>query len=316
MNRQYVFLFLRILIAAVLLAAAGLKARYLTVTPNLEHGLLDAKWLNQFAVLLELSLGIWLLSGLLQKTAWLVSLVLFTLFVGISFYKAAILQETSCGCFGAVQMNPWVTMTLDMVIVGLLAIFRPNGMIFHWRIFFQEFTGLKFGRRFFVIVGIWLVVALPVTYAMMSVNFVTLTPDSVLTGHEKSITLEPMNWMGKNFPLFEHIVWENNVPPDELKNGDWKVLLYHVDCQNCQKVLAEIETQSRRQSFEKLIIIEVPGKERELRNIHGNRNYGKWGRLRDQTEWFVQTPLVLELKNGRVSSVDTQNVVLSISNKS
>jgi hypothetical protein len=51
-----------------------------------------------------------------------------------------------------------------------------------------------------------------------------------------------MSWVGKDFPLFEYIVWEdNNVSPNELKNGDWKVLLYHVDCQNCQKALAERE---------------------------------------------------------------------------
>jgi hypothetical protein len=316
MNKQFVFLFLRILIAAVLLTAAGLKAQELLVMPKLEYGLLDAKWLNQFAVLLELSLGIWLLSGLLQKTLWLVTLCLFVGFAGILLYEAAILSRTNCGCFGAVQVNPWITMTLDLVIVGLLAIFRPNGMIFHRQTFFQEISGLKLSKRFFVTVGIWLIVALPITYAMMSVKFVTLTPDSVLTGHEKSITLEPMNWMGKDFPLFEHIVWEGNVSLDELKSGDWKVLLYHVDCQNCQEVLAELEMQSRRQSFEKLIILEIPGKERESRDAHKKPSYGKWGRLRDQTEWFVQTPLVLELKNGQVSIVDTKNFFLSISNKS
>jgi hypothetical protein len=207
-------------------------------------------------------------------------------------------------------------MTLDLTIVGLLAMFRPKEIIFHWQTFFQELTNLKFSKRFFAVIGIWFVVVLPVTYAMTSVKFATLAPDTVLTGKEKSITLEPTSWVGKDFPLFEHIVWKNNVPPDELKNGDWKVLLYHVDCQNCQKVLAELEMQSRRQSFEKLIILEIPGKERESRDAHKKPSYGKWGRLRDQTEWFVQTPLVLELKNGQVSSVDTKNVVLSISNKS
>ncbi|MDR1493889.1 MAG: hypothetical protein LBT05_14400 [Planctomycetaceae bacterium] len=139
----------RFLVATVLFIAAGLKAYQLATSPDLGDGFLHARWLNIAVVEFELAFGIWLLSGLLQKLAWLMSLILFTLFAGISFYKGIILRESNCGCFGAVVIPPVWTATFDLIVVSLLIAFRPKGIIFHWQTFFQELTHLKFGKRFF-----------------------------------------------------------------------------------------------------------------------------------------------------------------------
>jgi hypothetical protein len=58
---------------------------------------------------LELALSVWLLSGLFKKGAWLAALVCFSFVSMITHYKA-VTGAASCGCFGSVQANPWITL--------------------------------------------------------------------------------------------------------------------------------------------------------------------------------------------------------------
>ncbi|MDR1478507.1 MAG: hypothetical protein LBJ00_06145 [Planctomycetaceae bacterium] len=132
-----------------------MKVHQLATTPDFENGLLHARWLNTIVVEFELFFGIWLLSGLLQQLTWLVSLILFIDFAGISLYKAAVLHDVSCGCFSAAQVNPWITMVLDIIIIGLLITFRPKDITFRWQTFFHEVVGLRFNKRLFAVVGVW-----------------------------------------------------------------------------------------------------------------------------------------------------------------
>jgi hypothetical protein len=135
---------MRFIVAAILLIAAALKTQQLSVTPSLGDDLLHTRWFNIFVVEFELFFGTWLIFGLLPQLTWLVTIGLFAVFSVVSFYKAAILQETSCGCFGAVMVNPWITMTFDLMITGLLLYFLPKKNIFHKKLFLEELlTGIK-----------------------------------------------------------------------------------------------------------------------------------------------------------------------------
>ncbi|MDR1958610.1 MAG: hypothetical protein LBQ54_06160, partial [Planctomycetaceae bacterium] len=87
-----------------------MKAYQLATMPDLGQGLLHARWFNVAVVEFELVFGIWLLIGLMPKWTWIASVVCFGTFAVVSFYKAVVLHETSCGCFGAAQVNPWTTM--------------------------------------------------------------------------------------------------------------------------------------------------------------------------------------------------------------
>jgi hypothetical protein len=284
------FITVKLIVAVILLTAALMKCVQLATTPDLGNGFLQARWINQIAVILELSLGIWLLSGLLQKTAWLVSLILFIGFAGISFYKAAILHETHCGCFGAAQVNPYFTMTLDLVIVGLLIIFRPAGMIFHWQTFFQEFFGLRLNQRFFAVVGIWLVVAVPITYAMFSVQkneIVEFGTEFIGADGKKTILLEPEKWVGKEFPLLLFI--EPVEIREKLKRGIWSVTLVRRDCEECQRFLKSHPTDFLVELFEKSHEINSP----QNRDENGTQT----ALLKGESHWIVPTPCLIKIKN-------------------
>lgn len=76
---------------------------------------------------LEFALGAWMVCGLFRKAAWLAGAVCYFGFIFITLAKA-LLGFESCGCFGQVHINPWVTLgVIDVPLFLLLAIFRPKG---------------------------------------------------------------------------------------------------------------------------------------------------------------------------------------------
>ena len=69
-----------------------------------------------------------------------------------------------------------------------------------WDEVVREFVGVFRQKWFVSFVSIWLLAAVPATYAMMSLETVSL--DQSPGDHVgKSVTLEPMNWVGKPFSL-------------------------------------------------------------------------------------------------------------------
>ena len=124
-NASRCWVLFRVFLAVILLTAAGLKAYQLATTPSLGTGFLNARWLNILVVEFELFFGIWLIFGMFPQLTWLASVVLFIVFASVSFYKVAIGAD-SCGCFGAVAVNPWYTFAFDVSVVITLLGCRPR----------------------------------------------------------------------------------------------------------------------------------------------------------------------------------------------
>ncbi len=97
---------MRFVIATIVLTAAFMKAHHLATVPSLGEGFLRARWFNILVVEFELFFGIWLIFGLLPRLTWLAMVGCFSIFAGVSMFKA-ISGETNCGCFGAAKVNPW-----------------------------------------------------------------------------------------------------------------------------------------------------------------------------------------------------------------
>jgi hypothetical protein len=184
-------------------------------------------------------------------------------------------------------------MTLDLVIVGLLAIFRPGGIVFHWNTFLGELTGLKLNKRFFAAVGVWLIVALPITYAMLSVQKIGMTElGTEFTGIDgkKTILIDPEKWIGKEFPLLPYI--EPVEVREKLKTGQWTVVLYDHDCPKCKKVIDELIEKKTKN----LVCVEVPpyGKERWKHADFEHARFVVSQKLQ------VETPVVIDLNDAFV----------------
>lgn len=89
----------------------------------------------------ELLLGSFLVFGLFKKATWLLSLLTFSIFSIASFYSGWN-GNANCGCFGDVVINPWFVFILDLLIIILLVVWRPQ----KWR----EVEGVKFSMIHFV----------------------------------------------------------------------------------------------------------------------------------------------------------------------
>lgn len=75
----------------------------------------------------EFALGVWMVSGLFRKAAWLAGAAAYCFFIAVTL-RLALMGAESCGCFGQVHVNPWVTLfSIDIPFAVLLLIFRPRG---------------------------------------------------------------------------------------------------------------------------------------------------------------------------------------------
>jgi hypothetical protein len=117
-------------IAGLLLAAAALLKFHEALTiyiPPWREGIWESYEFFLFQIPLEFALGVWILSGVFRKAAWLAGTLAFFAFIIITLTKG-ILGIESCGCFGRIHVNPWYTLFIvDIPIFLLLLIFRPKG---------------------------------------------------------------------------------------------------------------------------------------------------------------------------------------------
>ncbi|MDR1385929.1 MAG: hypothetical protein LBJ67_19060 [Planctomycetaceae bacterium] len=303
---------LRLLVGCIILIAAGLKAEALAAgTPDLGSGLLHARWFNIIVVECELVFGIWLLSGLLQKLAWLISLFLFVGFLVILFYEMVILHETTnCGCFGRhVKIPPIYTAIFDTMVIGLLIVFHPKGIVFRWQMFFHEVVGLRFSKRLFAVIGIWLIVAVPVTYAMFSVQkneIAELGTEFVGINGKKTISLQPEKWTGKEFSLLAYITPTNH--EKQLTQGKWMLLFYHENCRVCDKAIDEYEILARNVQHEnidiKFALVGIPPLSKNKRDLPESDNGLFFYFLNEENYWNIKTPVQITLKDGIVENID------------
>ena len=115
----------RCLLGLVLLLAALLKFYGLAIEPVARMGLFSTPEFQVAVIEFEVFLAVWLLSGWRPLGSWLLALATFTGFAVVSFWQGWI-GQASCGCFGRLAVSPWYAFTLDVTLLALLLIGRPD----------------------------------------------------------------------------------------------------------------------------------------------------------------------------------------------
>lgn len=110
---------LRIL-GCLLLVAATLKILGMAVEPVGAAGWFSQPWVQTVVVEWEIILGLWLLWGQHRGAALFAVTATFLTFAFVSFRQGWI-GQTSCGCFGAIRVNPWLAFGIDIAALALLA---------------------------------------------------------------------------------------------------------------------------------------------------------------------------------------------------
>lgn len=288
-------------IGLLLLAAAVLKGHELLTVPVAGKDLWSWRPFLIFQVEFELAMGIWLLSGVFKRLAWLASLFCFGLFCCVTLYKG-LTGAASCGCFGTVHINPWITLVaVDLPAVIGLSLFRPVCLLTPFVSFLrmQESIHGAVGRllkpwpsppRFAATAALGLAI-LGLTTPILALN----EPPTVTSTYE---ILKPGTWIGKELPILEHIDIA-----ETLRKGTWLVLLYHYDCPDCGWAIPKYEQMARElegsEDFLRIALIAVPPYGRGPLSENCPCTLGRLDRTK---EWFVTTPATALLTDGQVAS--------------
>lgn len=225
-----------------------------------------------------------------RKVRWLL-LTLFACFASYATYLLTTGAE-SCGCFGAVTVPPAWTLALDLVILTLLWKWRPQQAAP------QEPASAAYGWIKWSVA--YAIMILPATIVFLARQPTALTSEDSLADVSGIVILEPETWVGRPLPIASEVD-----VGDKLATGEWLVLLYHHDCPKCLEATPRYRQRAEQLAHEsnacRVALIETPP-HAEHSPAHRDAPCLE-GRLSDQREWFVQTPVEITLKDGRVVGV-------------
>ncbi len=296
-------------LGVLLLTAAVLKGHELLTVPMANNDLWSWRPFLIFQVEFELAWGLWLVSGLFKRLAWLAGVLCFALFCCITLYKG-LTGAASCGGFGTVHVSPWVTLlTIDLPAVVALGLFRPRTPFAPLLSFLRGLPEIVTGRwdanrsavgdlagplpslRRFAATAFLGLLVLTTTTPILALN----EPAVVTSTYE---VLEPETWVGKKLPILEHIDIA-----DQLRTGTWLILFYHHDCPDCRKAIPKYEQMARdlegTKDLLQIALIEVPPYGQDPASGDSPCTLG---RLADVKEWFVTTPATTLLAEANVKA--------------
>ena len=270
--------------ACILLFAAATKYLMIMGEPILSKSFWQSREFYIIHVFLTTGLGIWLLCGLFKKAAWLLSILAFSVFILDNIYKIVV-GSASCGCFGRVEVNPWITMTvINIPLLLLLIYFRPVGL----KLFPPPWPSADhfFGTAIPTFLLLGLIVFTSVSYIPPE-----KTQDYEVIDHQA--------WIGSEFEMLDQID-----VADSLRDGLCVILFYHNNCPNCREaipVYSEMyDTMSAFGDQTKFAFIEMPPYGDASESPIPDDTSCIVGRLDDTKKWLAATPLLVVTENGIV----------------
>ncbi|MDR1964229.1 MAG: hypothetical protein LBQ50_10655 [Planctomycetaceae bacterium] len=300
------FLQFRFIVALILLVAAGLKAYQLATvplppviqgsffTPLLD--LINNRYWLMIVILGEILFGLILIAGIGHQWTWLLSILTFSIFTLISLMKG-LSGEGSCGCFGSVTVNPWITTVFDTTIVVLLGIFREP-LMFDFKLSGNE------KRKLIVALFVWFILTVPILWAMLSFKeqiHATLGTEFLGANGTTTIMLEPEKWIGKEFPLWDYVDEKAGV----LKQGDWIIIIGRKQCEECQKLIEKLGTKNTIP----LALLELDDGMADTNKHELYPSVSIQGMLKIEDNWVILTPCLIQCRNGICIAVDEESLL-------
>jgi len=281
---------MRWLAGFLLVGAASLKAVQLLNEPALTIDSPPDRFFLPVQIGAEFAFSMLLLSGLYWRALRSLSVVLFMGFAGYSLYLATN-GATSCGCFGSLRIHPWWTFFLDLVVALGLLISKPTsrqvGIVSNT----GHTTAVLLSKSRSILA--WALVSVAILAAALLVRYAdrrTALAEGVLPATEGLVVLKPDQWVGKKLPIADFIDMD-------VSKGKWIVLLHRHDCPECQEAVPHY--QQLALTGERVALVEVP----PYGEMEPRVSPAEHGRLKDDRDWFVQTPVEIQLIDNVVTSV-------------
>ena len=272
-------------VAALLASTAALKVYQLATHAILETSWLASPGLVAAVALYEWLLAAWLISNLWRSWAWWATICTFCGFAAISLFLAA--RSESCGCFGVWSISPWISFSIDVLVVLVLVFSRRV-----WRTSSVATTGTRVTLS---AVGLATAVS-TLTLVTLRAPTIAQKDSGVIVAGRRTVVLEPERWLGKYLPILPFID-----KADVISSGDWDALLYRSDCPECQRTLLSL---AQRDSRDPIALIELPPFE-EHREAHASTKGIEWMRASGRYRWIAKTPIKMRLEDGVVADLDS-----------
>jgi hypothetical protein len=306
---------MRWVVGLLLVSAAILKAAQFITEPT--TALVYGRLLPSLQVGVELGVGLVALNGFYWRRLRWFALLLFVGFAGYSLLLATN-GVTSCACFGAVRVHPWWTFGLDLAVVfglllSILAPIRVPLLVAHRSASSprdklpsastpapeegkqcDEELGRRAPHGRLLVAAAMAVAILIIALFMRNVARTTATAKGVQPMASDITVLEPEQWIGKQLPIADFIDLG-------LSSGEWTVLLHRHDCPDCLEAVPRYEELALRGT--RVALVEVPPYGDGL----ATQPACYYGRLTDEREWFLQTPVEIQLQDGIVTSVKSHD---------
>lgn len=235
--------------------------------------------------LMEASLGIWLMVGYAPVVARQIAAVVFSLFAGWSL-SLGVAGAESCGCFGKLNLNPWVMLVFDGAIVAILFFLHPVA------------SGASSGNHTH---GSFLLSLKIIVGFVVGILIAAASREWNLNGDERMQFYEPRELVGRRFDLMD---FARGSKP--LETGRWVLVFYRSRCEICERHSRQFsmlaKTMENQQSNIRLALIEIPSDSQE--NFMDKLDLRSALRLRINTtkNLLIATPQVMYLEDGIIES--------------
>lgn len=258
----------------------------------------DLRFVLEFSIAIELVVvGVMVL---LPGLARLAGILLLGAFLPVLVGEVA-MGASSCGCFGAVQVPPWVTLVTDATLLASL-VFLARGV-----------AALKLTRTLptgrVVAAGLWSILGVAAAFGLTPSRLAAPTDGARPAAEDRSQTASGPaegyylpdydGWVGRPFLELEVARWIRGLPSD-LDQGPQYVLFYRKDCEHCHELM---EVYFSGDLAAPTTAVAVP--ERAGFPDVGLQPFAcdecRLAELPSGVDWFMQTPVLVRLSDGVVA---------------
>jgi hypothetical protein len=236
---------------------------------------------------------------LLPSLARWVGVAMLTAFVPVLIGDLA-LGASSCGCFGSVTVNPWVTLVTDVTFLFVLLVFgRRDPRL--------EITRHLPTSRVFI-AGAWILLSVFVAFGLKAptpvADAANNASNAATIGAAQALPAEGYyipqygDWIGRPFRELDVASWVSKLP-DDIDFGPQYVIFYRKDCEHCHELMEVYFSGSLEKPTTAIAVPERDGFPTENLQPFACPDC-RVAELPAGIDWFLQTPVLVRLMDGVV----------------
>ena len=207
------------------------------------------------------------------------------------------LGASSCGCFGAIKVSPWITIVTDVTfLLGMLILGRREPRL---ALTPKLPTSRVLGAGAFALASVVVAFGLPAPTPTAGTG-----SGAAADGARSALPADGFympqyqEWIGQDFRQLDVASWTRNLP-DDIEMGAQYVIFFRKDCEHCHELMEIYFSGSLEQPTTAIAVPERGGFPTE--NVQPFVcSDCRVAELPAGIDWFFQTPVLVRLADGVV----------------